>query len=151
MSLKTEHRELKNLFITTLHSNLRAIEPRGHCYLISTIGEIHANPLLTITRSLKPFATDIRAPGRTHQTSPQPLSITNHKMKPRLRPSLIPQCLSCARSYVEAGTAGWKPLFGASGQTRSVTKDKSIAVQLLKPLPGYGKPGTLYFLSINCS
>ncbi|TID24842.1 putative prephenate dehydrogenase [NADP(+)] [Venturia nashicola] len=64
-------------------------------------------------------------------------------MPPRLRMTLIPQCLSCARSYVEAATVGWRPLFGAVGQTRGIAKDKdkSISVQLLKPKAGYGKAG----------
>ncbi|QDS75276.1 hypothetical protein FKW77_000996 [Venturia effusa] len=63
-------------------------------------------------------------------------------MSARLRPSLIPRCLSCARSYLEAGATEWKPLFCVGGQTRGISKNKnkSIAVRLLKPMAGYGEP-----------
>jgi len=72
-------------------------------------------------------------------------------MKPRLQPSILPQCSSCARSYLDAGFAGWRPF--SFQQKRGVKSARNqpdvIPVQLLKHLDGFGKKGTYVPISVG--
>ncbi|KIW08389.1 uncharacterized protein PV09_01302 [Verruconis gallopava] len=57
-------------------------------------------------------------------------------MSCRVRPSFIPQCSACLRSFVEAS---WRPLH--QQQVRGAKSSTTIPVQLLKDLDRFGRKG----------
>ncbi|KKY17213.1 putative ribosomal protein l9 rnase h1 [Diplodia seriata] len=67
-------------------------------------------------------------------------------MSAPLRPSLLPQCTSCARRFANAGLRPWSPFHqqarGAKKASR-LPQTHTLTVRLLKDVKAYGRKGSL--------
>ncbi|KAF2426317.1 hypothetical protein EJ08DRAFT_561693, partial [Tothia fuscella] len=67
--------------------------------------------------------------------------------------SLLPQCSSCARSYLDAGHAAWRPFQQQAHQTRGAkslrNQPDTIPVYLQKHVDGFGKKGSYVPISLG--
>ncbi|OJD39914.1 ribosomal protein l9 rnase h1 [Diplodia corticola] len=64
-------------------------------------------------------------------------------MSAPLRPSLLPQCTSCARRFANAGLRAWAPFQQqARGAKKASKLPNTLIVRLLKDVKAYGRKGS---------
>lgn len=74
-------------------------------------------------------------------------------MSAPIRPSILPQCTSCARRFSKLGLQEWRPSTLQQQQVRGKKKlaqaDDGLTVMLLKDVPAYGRKGAYVPVSIG--
>ncbi|KAL1301708.1 hypothetical protein AAFC00_005917 [Neodothiora populina] len=72
-------------------------------------------------------------------------------MSASLRPSIIPQCSSCARRFTKLGLSEWRPTSQQQirGKKKMVNTGSTVTVRLLKDVDSFGRKGSYVPISVG--